>query len=169
MQTESHVVFPETATIQLVSGRPLSPLPLAGVVCVVRLVARVKNDYRLGPFLSDAEGVVHITRAACQALVEAEHDSGLMDYAGVEQCDAQVEIRVLTGAEVKEAAGARRTVWRTLLRGEDRVFASIDALVASYAGAPNGRLTAGPPLTPYWDGSNLAPYYAYVIDHVAPP
>ena len=164
----THVVFPEIATVQLVSGRPPVPLCLAGVVCAVRLTATAKNDYQLGPFVSDADGIVRITRDTCLAFVEAEHDSGLMDYAGVEQCDARVQIRVLTAAEAEEAARTRRTVWQSLLRGEDRVFPSIEALVATYAGAPNGRIVAGPPLAPSWDGSDATPCYSYVIDHVAP-
>ena len=134
----------------------------------MRLTALAKNDYQLGPFVSDAEGVVRITREACRAFVEAEHDSGLMDYAGVEQCDARVQILVLTGGEAETAARTRGTVWRTLLRGEDRLFASIEALVAIYAHAPNGRIVAGPPLTPCWDGSDATPRYSYVIDHMAP-
>lgn len=162
------MVFPEVATIQFVSGRPPAPLRLAGVLCGVRLAARVKNDYNLGPFVSDAEGVVRITREACRAFVEAEHDAGLMDYAGVEQCGARVEIRALTGGEAADAARQRRTVWRALLRGEDRLFASIDELVALYEGAPNHRIVAGAPLTPTWDGSESAPGYQYVVDRVAP-
>jgi hypothetical protein len=164
----AHVVFPEVATIRFVSGHPPAPLCLAGVLCGVRLAARAKNDYHLGPFVSDAEGVVRITREACRAFVEAEHDVGLMDYAGVEQCDARVEIRALTGGEATNAARQRRTVWRALLRGEDRLFASIDELVAMYEGAPNHRIVVGSPLTPTWDGSEPTPRYRYVVDGVAP-
>src|SRR6185437_9682831 len=53
---------------------------------------------------------------------------------------------------------ARRKVWRSLLRGEDRLFRSMDELLALYDRAPNARLTVGSPsLEPIWDGSNLRP------------
>jgi len=165
------LVFPELASIQLVTGSVATrePLPLAGVVFAVRLIARSKNDYTLAPLVSDATGVVAIAREVCECFVEANHASGLMDYSGVGQCSTRVEIRHLSGAEVERAAHARRKVWRSLLRGEDRLFRSMDELLALYDRAPNARLTvSSPSLEPIWDGSNLRPSYQYVIDRVAP-
>ena len=163
------VQFPEIAEIQLMAGTPAQPVALLGVVFSVRLLARQKNDYVLAPFASDADGVVRITREACQALVDADHDSGLMDYAGIDQCDPRVEIRPLTGAEVEKARASRRTVWRELLHGEDRLFGSMERLLAIYDHAPNARLDMrGPPLRALWDGSERHTTYHYVVDGVAP-
>ena len=170
-QTLDHLVFPELASIQLVTGLPSDPqpIPLAGVIFAVRLIARSKNDYTLAPFATDAAGVVTISRAACQCFVDADHDAGLMDYAGIDQCDPQVEIRPWSAAEVERAANARRQIWRRLLRGEDRLFQSIEELLAIYDHAPNARLTvSSPALRPFWNGSELRPSYQYVVDRVAP-
>jgi len=167
----NELIFPELASIQLVmrSAAGSEPLRLGGVVFAVRLIARSKNDYTLAPLVSDPTGVVTISREACECLVDADHDSGLMDYAGVGQCSSRVEIRHLSGAEVERAANARRKIWRGLLRGEDRIFRSIDELITLYDRAPNARLSvSSPPLRPTWNGSSLHPSYQYVIDRVAP-
>ena len=163
------VHFPEAAEIQLMAGTPARPMRLSGVVFAVRLLARHKNDYVLAPFVSDADGVVRITGETCMALVDAEHDSGLMDYAGIDQCDPRVEIRPLTGAEVEKAAESRRTVWRRLLRGENRLFGSIEQLLAIYEQAPNTRADLrGQALRPLWDGSERQTSYQYLIGGAAP-
>ena len=165
------LVFPEEATIQLVrdSTPNARPFAVAGVVFGVRLRARQKNDYALQPFVSDARGCVRISRPACEALVAAEHDSGLMDYAGVEQCWPDVEIRALSVAEIEQVLEVRRHVWRQLLRGEDRLFASMADLLNVYERASNARLT-GPavPLVVRWDGSEPQPRYPYPASHSAP-
>ena len=160
------LVFPEEATIQLVQRTRAGdePLALGGVVFAVRLRARHKNDYVLAPFVSDAEGTVRITREACECLVAAEHDSGLMDYAGVDQCSPEVEIWHLNEAETEAAADQRRRVWRQLLRGEDRLFASVAQLVTIYEAAPNRRLRAADtPVRAQWDGATPRPRYEYAI------
>lgn len=163
------VQFPEIAEIQLMAGTPPEPLALPGVVFAVRLLARRKNDYVLAPFTSDAAGVVRITREACSALVEAEHDSGLMDYVGIHDCNPRVEIRPLTYAEIERAKESRRTVWQELLRGEDRLFGSMERLLAIYDRASNAELDARtPPLRPFWDGTEQRPSYDYVVERVAP-
>lgn len=163
------VRFPELAEIQLMAGSPPQALALPGVVFAVRLLARHKNDYVLAPFTSDAAGVVRITREACSALVEAEHDSGLMDFAGIHDCDPRVEIRPLTHAEVEKARESRSTVWPQLLRGEDRLFGSMQRLLAIYDRAANGRLEPRtPPLRALWDGTEHQASYRYVVDLTAP-
>jgi hypothetical protein len=165
------LVFPEVATIQLVrdSAPNAQPFDLAGVVFRVRLRARHKNDYTLAPFVSDEHGSVRIAAVACEALVAAAHDSGLMDYAGVEQCWPNVEIRPLSVAEIEQALEARRRVWQHLLHGEDRLFASMAELLSVYERAANARLS-GPavPLVVRWDGSEVRPMYRYPLSDLAP-
>lgn len=165
------IVFPELTTVQLVTGRvgELTPLPLPGVVFEARLRAREKSDYILVPFVSDSSGLVHITADRCAALVDAEHDSGLMDYAGLATCDPVAEVRHLSAPEVRKAADTRRGVWKRLLRGEDRLFFSIEELIAIYDQAPNARIRARDgTLYPRWDGSDSKRDFTYVADLVAP-
>jgi hypothetical protein len=165
------IVFPDLTTVQLVTGRigEWQPLRLAGVVFEARLRARANNDYVLAPFISDSHGVVRFTRERCEALVEAEHDSGLMDFAGLENCDAPAEVRHLSGTEVRKAADIRRRVWTRLLRGEDRLFSSINELIAIYQNAPNERIRARDgTLYPRWEGGDSKRDFTYVVDLVAP-
>ena len=165
------LVFPELASLQLVTGSPTEPrpLPLAGAVFAVHLFASARNDYTLAPFVTDPAGILQITRAACECLMDAAHDAGLMDHAGVGHCSARVEIRLWTGSDVQQAADARRHVWRRLLQGEDRLFRSLEELVAIYDHAPNARLSVSSrALRPIWDGSDPRPSYQYLIDRVAP-
>ena len=124
------VIFPERAIVQLTrpSGEPIS---VSGALFFVRLRAAQKNDYQLGPFSSDLHGRVTIDRERCARFVEAEHDSGLMDYAGIGQCSPEVEIRLASLDEIERAVNARRTVWRSLLRGEADIFGSIESLIAA--------------------------------------
>jgi len=167
MQTKHGVVFPDLAKVQIVS-RDGSFVMLGDVVFFVRLFATQKNDYHLGPFASDERGLVTIDRAACDNLVAAVHESGLMDYSGIQLCRPEVEIRHLTHEEVERAANARRTIWRNLLRGEDVVFGSMDALLATYDRATNAGVVGAAPIRALWDGSASEPSYTYVVDRVAP-
>jgi len=165
------IVFPELTTVQLATHHlgELIPLALPGVVFEARLRARAKNDYTLAPFVSDASGLVRITAERCLALVEADHDSGLMDYAGLAMCEPQAEVRHLTAAELRRAADTRRRVWKRLLRGEDRLFSSIEELVAIYENAPNARLRSRDgTLFPRWDAGHSKRDFTYVVDLVAP-
>lgn len=163
------VVFPRRATVQLVMrGRIAEPVRLGGAVFFLRLFATQKNDYQLGPFVTDDQGRVTIDRETCEHFVAAEHESGLMDYAGIDQCREEIEIRLLRPDEISRAAKSRRTVWRTLLGGEDKVFGSMAALLAVYDQATNSRLTTREPLTCAWNGSEPNPSYSYFVDRVTP-
>jgi hypothetical protein len=165
------VVFPELATIQLMTGERTrsAPLRVAGLVFWVQLRAAFKNDYTLGPFVSDADGHVPISREACQAFVDANHDTGVMDYAGIGQCSTHVEIRHLSEEELRAAAQARRTTWTQLLAGEVRLFLAIADLIHLYDAAPNARFApAREPLEAMWDGKVLRPRYEYFMHPVAP-
>ena len=164
------LVFPERACIRIEIEDPAGrrPLELSGMVFSIRLTARQKSDYFLSPFVSDSSGLLWITREACEFLVQSEHDSGLMDYAGLEFCRSEVEIRHLNGEEIQKAAHSRRTVWRQLLRGEDRLFASIEDLVAVYERAPNANLGKAQALRVRWDGTNPHPEYLYVVASAKP-
>ena len=158
--------FPDLAVVQLVLAGDSGPKPLElpGVVFEVHLFARRKNDYHLGPFFSDAGGQIQISTEACRYLVEAEHESSLMDYAGLAHCDPVVTIRHLSGEEVARAAESRRTAWRQLLRGERHLFRSIEELIALYEAAPNGLLEPGGQLLRVrWDGSESHPAYQYPV------
>ena len=155
--------------MQLVMRAPVAePVRLGGAVFFLRLFATQKNDYHLGPFVSNDQGAVTIDREMCEHFVAAEHESGLMDYAGIDQCREEIEIRLLRPDEISRVANSRRTVWRTLLGGEGEVFGSMAALLAVYDQASNSSLITREPLTCVWNGSEPNPSYVYLVDRVAP-
>ena len=166
-------VFPEQATVQLmqVSGNGQRiPLPLAGVALGVRVFARAKNDYHLGPFFSDAAGRIMIDRRALEASAAAELDSGLMDYARITDAHPVVELRIWTGDDIRGALKARET-WG-LLPAERALWPSLDDLRRALNAAPNGRLrtatTAGSAyIRGLWDGSELSPAYELLVQDTA--
>jgi hypothetical protein len=74
------------------------------------------------------------------AHVAAHYDSGLMDFAEVENAHQIVEITALTATEIERAIQSRILVWKTLLKGESDKWSSIAALVEVYRRAANSEL-----------------------------
>jgi len=132
---ESHLILPESATITLHDNSG-SPLHVANIIFEVHLFARQKNDFYLAPFSSDASGRVSITRSELEWGIAATYDSGIMDYAGVENCFPLVELRLLSGHQIDQRIAARKT-WRSLLKGEAERWSSIDDLLRVYRHARN--------------------------------
>jgi hypothetical protein len=123
--------LPQAITVQLLSNTG-EPFRRADVLLGVHAFARRKNDYWLGPYPTDEEGVARISREALLADVDATHDSGLMDYAGITECEPVVELAVWSADQIRQALVARREIWRSLLRGEERRWKSVPDLIALY-------------------------------------
>jgi hypothetical protein len=102
------------------------------VLIGVKAFARSKNDYSLGPYATSADGLARITRNDLQAEIEAAHDSGLMDYAGIAQCNPIVQLFVWSAEDIRKALSARHNVWSFLLRGERDRWGSTAELLALY-------------------------------------
>jgi hypothetical protein len=118
-----------TARLETVSGEPFRR---ADVLFGVHAAAQLKNDYWLGPYPTDENGVARISRDDLLADIEATHDSGLMDYAGIGTCAPVVEIMIWTAEGIRKALTARRETWRSLLKGEDRRWKSLAELIGLY-------------------------------------
>jgi len=78
------------------------------------------------------------------AEVTAHYDSGLMDYAKVEDAQPTVEIRAVTETEIARIIHSRTHVWTNLLGGEVDRWSSIEQLVEIYRRAANARLSINP-------------------------
>jgi hypothetical protein len=144
------LVLPERVRLKLTDtvGKPVA---LAEVLFRIHAFARRKNDFDLGPYPTNAEGVAVISRSELGAEVSAAYDSGLMDYCGINECDPTVEISVLTTDQIQRAIHVRTMVWRHLLKGEEQRWASINELVELYGRAANSQIWAEP-LRAEWDG-----------------
>ena len=121
-------------TVRLLSPTG-EPYRCADLLLRVHAIARRKNDFRLGPYPTDADGVARITRADLEAAVGSTLDSGLMDYYRIEDCHSTVQISLWTPDDISRAHNARSTTWTSLLSGELRRWHSMQELLALYSRA----------------------------------
>ncbi|WP_286764935.1 MULTISPECIES: hypothetical protein [Rhodopirellula] len=130
--------LPRKVTVHVI-GTGGEPLREAFILFRIDTKARRKNRYQLGPYPTDESGIVVITRALLDAEVDATLASGLMDYVRIESGYPDIVIRPYSQREIERAIGARTNSWRSLLKGEDRRWGSLDELIALYRRAQNHR------------------------------
>lgn len=86
-------VFPKEIRIRIVDASRRNPVP--GVPVLLMLVAERKNDYPVGPLISDQAGRVVFTRSQMTESITLNQKHFPMDYAGkLDECSV-VEIRIL--------------------------------------------------------------------------
>jgi hypothetical protein len=161
-------VFPEAVIVRLLS-EDRTPFRAADVIIGIQTSKCHKNPYHLGPFFSDADGIVTITRAMLESAVSDELSTGIMDYGAIQQCGPEVTIRPWTAAETTGAVRIRRKVWTSFLPGEAQQYRSIEELIDRLARATNHRLrVADEGVRDRWDGSRSRFEYEYVVYPKAP-
>jgi hypothetical protein len=70
-------------------------LPVSGIALLVTLKALRKNDYGIGPKISDQDGKVEFTKQDCDQAIKLSQQMFVMDYAGdLSSCGSSVEISV---------------------------------------------------------------------------
>ena len=132
------LVLPESVTVRLKEADGKA-LPLANVLLRIDTFATCKNDISLFPFVTNSDGVAHISKKEMEAEVSATYDSGLMDFSSIESAEREVEIRICTVAEVERAIDSRSKVWTSLLRGEEKRWSSISDMLTVLRSATNAR------------------------------
>jgi hypothetical protein len=145
------LLIPDKVVLRLIDSEH-APLRVANVLFIVHTFANRKNDFKLGPFATDAEGVVTIVRRDLLAEASAHYDSGLMDYNVIEDCQPVVEIAAMEPQTIEQALVARTNVWKTLLRGESERWTNIEELRNLYRTAANKGISAQA-IRVRWDGS----------------
>ena len=145
------LVLPDRVVLRLVDGKA-QPIRQANVLFRIYTFARRKNDFSLGPFVTDADGIATFTKRELLAEAEAHYDSGLMDYVGIADCQPLVEIQAMSPQEIDQALKARTRVWKQLLRGERGRWKDIEELRDVYRAAANIRVSVKP-VQVLWDGS----------------
>jgi len=159
------LILPEIASVKLKTGMG-QDYHIPNIVFSVDTHARHKNDYHLGPFFSDENGVVTITRELLDTYAEAELESGLMDYASISDCYSLVEIRLWSDDDLERAIRGRQT-WG-LLKREKTLWESPEELIERFRNANNRSLVIAEGFSHIrdeWDGSRQE--YAYDF-HVTP-
>ena len=154
------LVLPYRVVVQLVD-KDLLPVRLPGVLFQVTLFARQRNNFSLGPFASDPDGLVAIPRSDIDAEVASNYDSDLMGHSHVNDCTPVVEIRLLSTEDIARAVWARTTIWTSLSAGERDRWNSIEQLLTVYRNANNAKLCPdqSAPIRDDWERAGAE--YAY--------
>lgn len=85
--------FPDTLTV-LARDRDTG-LPVKGVAIILVLFAKHKNDYNVGPLITDETGRVEFTRAECEFAIQRAQEAFVMDYQGnLEDCRPVIEVGI---------------------------------------------------------------------------
>ena len=83
--------------------------PVANVALTVTLFATKKNDYHLGPPLSDSSGRVVIDRSWVEASIQENRNFFLMDYSStMDQCLPCIAVKVMSVDDIENAVAAMR-------------------------------------------------------------
>lgn len=99
--------FPRQLVLHLVEDETGASAP--NIAVTLRLFATRKNDYDLGPPLSDDDGIIVIAEDWVGEGMEYEGKTFIMDYAStMEDCLPQVRIKILSNEEISNAMRAMR-------------------------------------------------------------
>jgi hypothetical protein len=75
--------------------------PVKGAAIVLELFASRKNNYVVGPAISDLSGQVRFTREECERSIKADQEMFIMDYMGtLADCRPVVEVRLHSPAHL---------------------------------------------------------------------
>jgi hypothetical protein len=160
-----NLLFPELVTVRLVTSSG-APFRCADILVNIHLSARRKNDFHLGPYPTNAEGVASFTREDMRASVDDTYASGLMDYGPVEECFPRVLILLSTPESISKALEARTKVWTLLFKGEKRRWKSIEELRSLYRRAAEAiqNISVLPPARLQAEWTNATAKYEYSFE-----
>src|ERR1700674_2557290 len=92
--------FPDTLTI-LARDRDTGQ-PVRDVAIVLVLFAVRKNDYYVGPVITDENGQVRFTRAECESAIKRAQEMFIMDYHGdLASCRPVIEVSLHPPERIK--------------------------------------------------------------------
>ena len=131
--------LPEKITIKLIKQRQ-QDFSLDNILLYIKTYARHKNDFYLGPFASDKNGIITITKNDLDNEVTATYESGLMDYSSIDNSFTFVELRLYDQDEIDKMITSRTEVWTSLLKGEKERWTSINHLVDTLKNSNNKHL-----------------------------
>jgi carboxypeptidase C (cathepsin A) len=131
--------LPDKISVKLIKQRQ-QDLPLDNFLLYIKTYAKHKNDFYLGPFVSDKNGVITITKNDLDNEVTANYESGLMDYSSIENSFTFVELRLYDQNEIDKMIESRTKAWTSLLKGEKERWTSINHLVDTLKKSNNKHL-----------------------------
>jgi hypothetical protein len=161
----ANLILPEKIIIQLTDSQN-RPLVFPDVVFFVHFFAKHKNDFHLGPFVSDQSGKVAISHQELVWNIQATYDSGLMDYSAVETCHPSIEIILEYPDIIKRTLTTREKVWSVLLKGEKERWGALENLLNVYRCAKNDQIELSKDfmkIRDTWDGTKKEYNYNFPI------
>ena len=114
--------------IQIVNNNGL-PENISEIAIRIHVFARKQNDYLLGPYFSNDEGIIEISKEEIEYEIQATLDSGLMDYFPIEDALTMAKIYPYSSMEIEKMIKTRKNSWRMLLKGEDKRWKTIRELI----------------------------------------
>jgi hypothetical protein len=105
-------------------------IPAKNVAILLVLFAARKNDYCVGPLITDEKGQVHFTRKDCEFAIERAKKMFLMDYqGGLEDCRPFVEVRLHRPESIQTMLRnytKNRIFWGGGFQDPERLFAGLE-------------------------------------------
>lgn len=94
--------LPEQITFRLIDKK--TKRPIGNIAISLILYAHKKNDYYVGPKVSNDEGIINFKREECIKEIENSKRFYLMDYLStLEECLPKISIKVKTKKELEFA------------------------------------------------------------------
>ncbi len=119
--------FPNTLTV--VARDRKTGLPAEGVAIVLTLFAEQKNDYTVGPVISNGSGEARFTRADCEFAIKRAQEMFIMDYRGdLAACRPFVEVSLHPPEQLKQMLQQYETspdFWGRGFRDPSNLFAEL--------------------------------------------
>ena len=120
------MIFPKILELSILS-KDRKQLMLSDIVISITLFSSRRNDYHLGPYFSNDNGVIKITEKDLIISAEAVLDSGLMDYCRYSDCSEKAMVEILDSNKLNMLINGRNK-WG-LLKNEAILYGSKEMLL----------------------------------------
>lgn len=119
--------FPDKLTV--VARDRDTRMSVEGVAIVLVLFAQEKNNYSVGPLISNRNGEVHFTREECEFAIKKAREMFVMDYYGdLESCRPMIEVSLHPAERIEKMRQQYEelpTFWGRAFHNADRLFAEL--------------------------------------------
>ncbi len=103
MSLDDRLQFPDTLIVQFND----EDRPISSIAIMLTFYATRKNGYYFVPQLSDASGIINVTREWVERSIEETRNFFIMDYSSrLGDCYAYMDVEVMTDAEIRRGIEA---------------------------------------------------------------
>lgn len=128
MKEKEGMIFPNVLIVTAVDFQTGSPI--VDVALALRLEAQKKNDYMVGPVLTDEVGHAKFTRSDCEREIAASKKMFLMDYYGdLTSCGPNLHIELVPAENLRvmiQQYEQSPEFWGTGLDNPEVLFSSLE-------------------------------------------